>query len=189
MAVRVWISGRKCGRLPCSVFKGTYQLKIDPKGRLPVPAAFRRDLSQANARAVVVTAMDQCLSAFAPGEWERLEDQLRALPAFSRPVKALTRLLTSRAVDCELDVQGRILLPSWLRQTAALGREATVIGVLNRFEIWPPEAWTNFVRESERLLEDVSVDVQWPPAPHGSLPASAPPTPLPGDRPQGKPSR
>ena len=170
-----------------AVFKGTYHLKIDSKGRLPVPAAFRRSLAEA-ASSVVVTPMDQCLSAFPPSEWGRLEQQLQALPAFSRPVKALTRLLVSRAVDCELDGQGRILLPPWLRHAAGLGREATVIGVLNRFEIWPPDAWDEFVRDSERLLEDASLEVQWPPPP-ASLPASAPPT-WPADRrPQAKPSR
>jgi MraZ protein len=171
------------------VFKGTYYLKIDPKGRLPVPAPFRRSLAEAGSSAVVVTPMDQCLSAFPPSEWGHLEQQLRALPAFSRPAKALTRLLVSRAVDCELDVQGRILLPPWLRQAAGLGREATVIGVLNRIEIWPPDAWSAFVSDSERLLEDAGLDVQWPPPSTPSLPTSAPPTPSPDRRPQAKPSR
>ena len=75
--------------------------RIDAKGRLPVPAAFRRGLVQEGAGTVVVTPLDQCLAAYAPSEWTRLEDQLRTLPAFSRPVKALTRLLMSRAADCE----------------------------------------------------------------------------------------
>jgi len=171
------------------LFKGTYHLKIDPKGRLPVPAVFRRELNEAR---VVLTPLDQCLAAYPPAEWGRLESQLHALPAFSRPVKALTRLLASRAVDCDLDVQGRILLPPWLRQAAGLAREATVVGVLNRFEVWAPTAWDAFVRESERLLEDASLDVQWPlppspPAPPG--PATAPATAPEARRPQAKPSR
>jgi MraZ protein len=110
------------------------------------------------------------------------------LPAFSRPVKALTRLLASRAVDCDLDVQGRILLPPWLRQTAGLAREATVVGVLNRFEVWAPAAWEAFVRESERLLEDASLDVQWPLPPAPPEPAG-PGTPPTARNPQAKPSR
>ena len=77
-------------------------------------------------------------------------------------MKALTRLLTSRAADCEIDVQGRILLPPALRQAAGLARDAVVVGVLNRFEVWAPEAWDAFVRDSERLLDDVSLDIQWP---------------------------
>ena len=94
--------------------------------------------------------------------------QLVALPAFSKPVKGLTRLLASRAADCELDGQGRILLPPTLRSAAALGREATVVGVLNRFEVWAPERWAAFLEGSQRLLEDVSLGVEWPPAPRPS---------------------
>jgi len=151
------------------VFKGTYHHKIDPKGRLPVPAAFRKALG-ASAR-VVVTLLDQCLAAYPTAEWDKLETQLRGLPAFSKQVKALTRLLASRAVDCELDVQGRILLPASLRQGAGLVREAVVVGVLNRFEVWNPEAWAGFVQDSERLLDDVSLDIPWPLPP----PAASPP--------------
>jgi MraZ protein len=164
------------------VFKGTYHHRIDAKGRLPVPAVFRRALGE-GAPVLVVTPFDQCLAAYPPSEWSRLEQQLRVLPAFSRPAKALTRLLTSRAVDCELDVQGRILLPAPLRAGAGLAREALVIGVLNRIEVWAPERWEAFVADSERLLEDATLDVQWPPPP------AAPAEPRPAGHPQEKPKR
>ncbi len=171
------------------MFKGTYRHRIDPKGRLPVPAAFRRVLGKEPA--VVVTFLDQCLAAYPPAEWARLETQLGALPAFSKQVKALTRLLLSRAADCEIDVQGRILLPTALRESAGLGRDAVVVGVLNRFEIWSPDFWDAFVRESERLLDDVSLDIQWPLSP--ATPTEAAPTPSdppPGaEHPQAKPKR
>lgn len=167
------------------MFKGTYRHRIDSKGRLPVPAVFRRALAAEGRPSLVITQLDQCLAAYPPAEWARLEAQLRGLPAFSRPVKALTRLLTSRAADCELDAQGRILLPLLLRQAAGLGREATVVGVLNRIEVWAPETWDSFLRESERLLDDVSLDLQWP-LPPVQEPPSPPPDP---SRPQGKPSR
>ncbi len=164
------------------MFKGTYRHRIDPKGRLPVPAVFRRALGERGA-VVVVTPLDQCLAAYPTSEWLRLEGQLRALPAFSKPAKALTRLLTSRAIDCALDVQGRILLPAPLRAGAGLDREALVIGVLNRFEVWAPDRWDAFLADSERLLEDATLDVQWP------LPPAAPEAPsLPG-HPQEKPKR
>ena len=156
------------------MFKGTYRYKIDPKGRLPVPAPFRKSLVQGGATTLVVTLLDQCLAAYPPAEWERLEAQLAALPAFSKPVKALSRLLTSRASDCEIDIQGRILLPASLRAAAGLGREAVVIGVLNRIEVWAPEPWDSFLRDSERILDDVSLDVEWP---------------VPPPRPQAKPNR
>ena len=172
------------------MLKGTYHHRIDAKGRLPVPAAFRRALGEGPGAGVVVTLLDQCLAVYAPQEWARLEAQLAALPAFSRQVKALTRLLASRASDCELDVQGRILLPPTLRQAAGLERDAVVVGVLNRFEVWSPGTWDGFVRESERLLDDVSLEIQWPPAPPAPVtPPTDPPTgPTGGGDPQSKPN-
>ena len=172
-----------------AVFKGTYSHRIDAKGRLPVPAALRRALGDEGR--VVVTQLDQCLAVYSPAEWGKLEAQLAALPAFAKTVKALTRLLASRAADCEIDVQGRILLPPALRAAAGLARDAVVIGVLNRFEVWSPAAWDGFVRESERLLDDVSLDIQWPPPPdtptRTATPAPEPPSGS-GD-PQAKPNR
>jgi len=167
------------------VFKGSYRHRIDPKGRLPVPAAFRRILAEGGSSTLVVTLLDQCLAAYPTHEWSRLESQLVALPPFSRPVKALSRLLSSRAMDCPLDVQGRILLPAPLRAAARLGREAVVAGVLNRLEIWDPESWSTFLAESERILEDASLDVAWPVPP--AVPVSGP-SRRPA-RPQGNPSR
>jgi MraZ protein len=163
------------------VFKGTYAHKIDEKGRLPVPAAFRRALAEARAEHVVVTRLDQCLAAYPPAEWDRLEQQLRALPAFSPKARGLTRVLLSRAADCELDVQGRILIPPILRSAAGLEREAVVVGVLNRFEVWAPPAWSGFLQDSERLLDDASFDVAWPP-PAAPSPAAPPPSPRPKSR-------
>jgi MraZ protein len=169
-----------------AVVKGTYRHKVDPKGRLPVPAPFRRQLSAQGAGGVVVTLLDECLAVYPPAEWTRLEVQLGALPAFSRPVKALTRLLTSRAADCELDGQGRILLPPTLRLATGLLREVVVVGVLNRFEVWRPDAWASFLKDSERLLDDASLDLQWPLPPAPPTPPEGPSRPT---HPQGKPNR
>lgn len=172
-----------------TVFKGTYRHRFDPKGRIPVPASFRRGLAEAGQTRLVATLLDQCLAVYPDSEWRRLEAQLRQLPAFSREVKALTRLLASRAVDCELDVQGRIHLPAGLREAAGLGSETVVVGVVDRFELWAPAAWDEFVRDSERLLDDASLGVQWPGV------AAAPKVPAAGraprgpGRPQAKPNR
>lgn len=145
-----------------TVFKGTYRHRLDGKGRLPIPASFRRSLGSAGSRGVVATLVDQCVALYPQGEWQRLEEQLRRLPAFNRQSKALARLLASRAVDCVLDAQGRILLPPALRAAADLSREAVVVGVIDRIEVWSPARWEEFLRDSERLLEDVSLETAWP---------------------------
>jgi len=171
-----------------AVFKGTYRLRVDPKGRVPIPAVFRRLLGDAGL--VVVTQLDQCLAVYAPSEWARLEGQLAALPAFNKQVKALTRLLASRAADCEIDAQGRVLVPPALRAAAGLDRDAVVVGVLNRFEVWSPQGWESFVSDSERLLDDVSLDIQWPlppTTPTGPVATPSGTPPVAGD-PQGKPN-
>ena len=149
-----------------------------------MPAPFRRLMGRDVDR-VVVTVLDQCLAAYPPSEWGRLETQLRALPPLSKSVKPVTRLLASRAIDCVLDVQGRILLPPALRAAVGLQREAVVVGVLERFEIWAPHSWDAFLHESERALDDVSLDIPWP------LPQPTPPAepPSPVGHPQGKPNR
>jgi MraZ protein len=144
------------------VFKGSYRHRIDGKGRLPLPAAFRRALAQAGSQGLVATLVDQCVAVYPEAEWKRLEDQLRRLPPFHRQSKALARHLASRAIDCGLDSQGRIRLPPALRAAAALSREAIVVGVIDRIEIWSPTVWDQFLVESERLLEDVSLEVAWP---------------------------
>ena len=166
------------------MFKGTYRHRIDAKGRLPVPAVFRRGL---DAGSVVLTLLDQCLAAYPAVQWRRLEQQLAALPVLGRQARSLTRLLLSRACDCALDTQGRILVPPALRAAAGLEREAVLIGALDRFEVWRPEAWEQFLKESERLLDDLTLDIPWPLSPAPVRPAE--PTPALPPRPQAKPKR
>lgn len=143
------------------MFKGSYRYKIDAKGRLPLPPAFRKALG-AQGGALVATRLDGCVALYGESEWQRLETQLRRLPAFARQTKALTRHLASQAADCSIDSQGRVLIPPTLRGLAGLKREAIVVGALDRVEVWAPDAWALFLRESERLLEDVTLDVSWP---------------------------
>src|SRR5262249_13728784 len=140
-----------------TVFKGTYRHRIDAKGRLPVPAAFRRELAEKATSSVVVTLLDQCLAAYPPDEWARLEEQLGALPAFSRPVKALTRLLASRAADCaalEGQPAARLALRGRVRPVTrrlARGAPACDFDVRGRTPLPPP------LRERARLGQDVVV--------------------------------
>jgi MraZ protein len=155
------------------VWKGTYLHRIDAKGRLPIPAPIRRCLQESGHARVVVTKLDQCLAAYAPPDWARLETELLALPTFDAKSRTLTRVMTRDADDCEIDVQGRILLPPNLRRVAGLERDAVVVGVLNRFEIWSPAVWDSFLQASESFLDTVSLGIQWPPVPTQPAPGLA----------------
>lgn len=147
------------------VFRGTFEYRIDPKGRLPIPAPFRRALGKSGEAGLVVTLHDRCLAVYAAAEWSRLEQQLLSLPPFAKTTQALARRLASQAADVKLDVQGRILLPPVLRRAAGLASDVTVVGVLNRFEIWAPDAWSAFLRDSEQLLDDAALNSAWPTLP------------------------
>jgi MraZ protein len=109
-------------------------------------------------------------------------DRLRQMPSFGKQARALSRVLASHASDCDLDGQGRILIPAALRRAAGLEGEAVVVGVLERFEIWAPDRWERFLGEAERLLDDVSVDMPWP------LPRSSSTGTSPGPPPRDHPS-
>ena len=129
---------------------------------------------------LVVTLLDQCLAAYPPC---RVVAARGAAPRAARLQP--TRQGPDAAArqpgrDCDFDVQGRILLPPPLRASAGLQQEAVVVGVLNRFEVWAPAAWEAFLRESERLLDDVALEVAWPlpPAPPPELPRPPLPGPL-----------
>lgn len=123
------------------MFIGEHQHTIDPKGRIIMPAKFREDLGESF---VVTKGLDNCLFVYPNPEWKILEDKLRTLPLTSKDARAFTRFFFAGACECQLDKQGRILIPSNLREYAKLDREIVTIGVLSRVEIWSREVWEGY---------------------------------------------
>ncbi|MDP4109017.1 MAG: division/cell wall cluster transcriptional repressor MraZ [Bacillota bacterium] len=128
---------------------GEFQHTIDAKGRLFVPAKFREELTD---RFVVTKGLDNCLFVYSKQNWDVLEEKIRALPLSKAN---LQRFFLSSAVECELDTQGRILIPQSLRDHAFLTREVAVIGVSSRAEIWDLKRWNDYnsVMTSEKIAE------------------------------------
>lgn len=121
------------------MFTGEYNHTIDAKGRLIVPAKLREQLGETFA---VTKGLDgRCLSVYPIDEWKILEGKLRSLPLNNADGRALARYLMAGAVFCELDKQGRILLPAVLREFAQLEKEVVLVGVLDRVEIWNKDKW------------------------------------------------
>jgi MraZ protein len=129
-----------------NMFIGKYIHTIDGKGRLIVPAKFREALGE---HFIVTKGLDHCLFVYPPVEWNILEEKLRALPFTQPDVRAFVRFFFSGATECELDKQGRILLPADLRDYAQLEKNLVLVGVSSRVEIWSETLWTEYSRQAE----------------------------------------
>ena len=117
---------------------GEFNHSIDAKGRLIIPSKFREILGE---DCVIMRGLDGCLFLYPRNEWEALEEKLRTLPLTDPRARYLTRFFGGSAVDGPLDKQGRVLISSALRNYANLEKDVTLVGVLNRVEIWDKETW------------------------------------------------
>ena len=121
------------------MFMGQYNHTIDPKGRLIIPSKFRDLLGD---EFIVTKGLDGCLFVFPKNEWQIIEEKLRTLPLNNKSARKFIRFLVAGATTCELDKQGRILLPQVLRDFAQLEKDVVLAGNLNRVEIWDAANWT-----------------------------------------------
>ena len=125
---------------------GTYEHSIDAKGRLFIPAKLREELGSAFYLAMGV---DACLAIYPQSTWDRFTEKFASLPMSQS--KAM-RPLFANASKCELDSQGRIVVPQKLRQYAALDKDVVIIGVNDRAEIWSAESW--HAQEEEEMTPE-----------------------------------
>jgi len=135
------------------MFIGEYQHNIDDKGRLAVPVKFRNDLARG---AVVTRGLDNCLFLYPQKDWEVLADKLSKLPISKKNTRAFARLMLAGAMDCEIDKQGRIILPDYLRKYAEINKKVVVAGLYNRLEIWDEEAWNKYKAGAEKGSSDIA---------------------------------
>lgn len=119
-------------------FIGEYNHTVDAKGRVIVPSKFREILGD---EFIVTKGLDHCLCAYENSEWDRFEKKLAELPTNNRNTRQLTRFFLSGATSCEVDRQGRILLPAVLRTFAQIEKDAVLVGNGNRVEIWSRDRW------------------------------------------------
>ena len=121
------------------MFMGEYNHTIDAKGRLIIPARFRELLGE---EFILTKGLDGCLSIYPMDAWEAFETKLRALPLTNKNARTFTRFFVAGATNCELDRQGRVLVPQPLREFAGLEKEVVLTGNLDRIEIWSKEKWS-----------------------------------------------
>lgn len=125
------------------MFRGAHTLNLDAKGRVAVPVRFRQLLRDRCEGQVVVTIDrdDPALLVYPLPEWEVIEEELTKLPTLDEGARALQRMLIGHATECELDGNGRILLPSPLREYASVDKRVMVVGQGKKFEIWNEQIW------------------------------------------------
>ncbi|MDF2538809.1 MAG: mraZ [Herbinix sp.] len=119
------------------MFMGEFNHAIDSKGRIIIPSKFREDLGD---EFVITQGLDGCLFAYPNIEWQEFVKKLQTLPG-TKEARTLQRIFMSNAAACEVDKQGRILIPAKLRENAALDKDIVFVGVLNKVEIWSKERW------------------------------------------------
>ena len=123
-------------------FRGINNIAVDAKGRMAMPARYReRLLEGCGGRLVVTVDRDHCLLVYPLPEWEVIESKLIELPSLNKQARLLQRLLIGHATELEMDGQGRILLPTTLRDFAGLKKKAVLIGQGKKLEIWDEDTW------------------------------------------------
>ena len=128
------------------VFIGEYSHNLDDKGRLAIPKKFRDDLAKG---AVVTRGLDSCLFLYTKKEWEKLAEKLAALPFAQANTRAFARLMLAGAMDVDIDKQGRVILPEYLRQYAGIEKNIIVAGLYNRLELWDETKWAEYKKKTE----------------------------------------
>ena len=130
------------------MFYGANCNTLDAKGRLIIPKQFREQLGESF---MMTKGLDGCLYVFPMSEWNSFEEKLAALPLTNKNARAVVRHFAAGATLCEMDKQGRILVPEVLRDFAHLQRDVVVEGSMKRIEIWSKEQY-------DRQAEEDNID-------------------------------
>lgn len=135
------------------MFIGEYSHSIDPKKRLAVPSKFRGELKN---KVVITRGLDKCLFIYPMRVWQELAGKLGTLPVGESATRSFIRLMLAGAVDVEVDKQGRILVPDFLKQYAGLNKNVVIAGIYNRLEIWDEKKWKAYKKSAEKNTDEIA---------------------------------
>ena len=135
------------------MFIGEYEHSVDAKGRVIMPAKLREDIGE---KFIVTKGLDGCLFAYSQTEWFNFEEKLKTLPLTNKNARDFVRFFLSGAVECEIDKQGRFLIPGNLREYATLEKEIIIIGVGTRIEIWNREEWKKYSSDENISADEIA---------------------------------
>ncbi len=136
------------------MFSGASGINLDSKGRIAMPTRYRELLRVESSGKLVITVdiQSSCLLIYPIHEWQQIENKLLSLSDTQPTERALKRLLLGYAHECELDNNGRLLLPLTLRKYAGLEKHTMLVGQLNKFELWDADEWQQLIEESKQAI-------------------------------------
>ncbi len=135
------------------MFIGEHNHTLDNKGRITMPSKFRDDLGE---EFIITKGLDSCLFVYPKAEWTIFEDKLKTLPLTNKDARAFVRFFFAGASECSLDKQGRVLIPPNLRNHADLSKDAIIIGVSTRIEIWSKGKWDKYTEDDNLSYENIA---------------------------------
>ena len=135
------------------MFIGEYYHSLDNKGRVALPSKFRKELKTG---AVVTRGLDNCLFLYSKNAWQTLADKISKLPISKANTRAFSRLMLSGAMEVEIDSQGRIILPEYLRKYAFLNKKLVIAGLYDRLEIWDEDTWNKYKNRTEKGSKEIA---------------------------------
>lgn len=139
------------------MFYGEFEHSLDRKGRLIIPSKFREALKEAYAEKLYITrGLDKCLFLFTEDEWKSQESKFRSMPFTKAEHRKFNRIYFSGAQEVIPDKQGRILMPSYLKEFAGIKKEVVLTGISNRIEIWSRERWKEYYESSRESFEEIA---------------------------------
>ncbi len=138
------------------MFLGTHEPKLDTKGRIILPARFREDLADG---LVITKGQERCLYVFPANEFSVITEKLRQAPVTEKSARDYLRVMFAGAHDEVPDKQGRVTIPTGLREYASLEKDCVVIGANTRVEIWDSTSWNKYLKDREKTFADVSKEV------------------------------
>jgi len=136
------------------MFMGEFHPVLDEKGRVAIPAKLRKAFGE-NAsvnRLIITHGFDKCIMAFRDEDWkEFVEKKLVPLTQSDSKNRMRLRFLLGGACECELDRQGRLVIPAYLQKYTEIKKDITILGLYNRIEIWASEVYAGYRPDGDAL--------------------------------------
>jgi MraZ protein len=143
-----------------SSFKGSTTYAVDDKGRINIPAKFRKDLSaKARNTFVAIRGFEKCLRLYPLDEWNRIEPEIRKLSSNDAQNRFYKRMMLDVAAEAKLDAQSRFMIPKELLEYTGIESDVLIIGQIEYIEVWNPQIYRDYIKAQHTSFEAVAQNI------------------------------